>query len=76
MPPPRALNILTHSRQLDLPVKRTSTGIRLGTRRLSVRDVTVFYFYRGVVSLASPPPDQREPYIHEICNQITETKSQ
>jgi hypothetical protein len=26
--------------------------------------------YHCVVSLASPPPDQREPYIHEICKEI------
>jgi hypothetical protein len=53
----RALNILTRPRQLDLPVKRADTGIRLGARCLSVRD----NIYHGVESLASPPPDQREP---------------
>ena len=72
----RALNILTRPRQLDLPVKRAGTGIRLGARCqcLSVRD----NIYHGVEWLASPPPDQREPSnrldIHKICNQITETK--
>ena len=30
--------------------------------------------YHGVVSLASPPPHQREHYINEIGNQIKESK--
>ena len=50
IPPPRALHILTHPRQLELPVKRTGTEIRLGEVELAylaclpVRDVTVFDF--------------------------------
>ena len=82
MPPSRALHILAHPRQLELPMKRTGTGIRLGAVELvaclSVRDVTVFDFTTEHVACVTASASARILYSRDMQSdkkdQITLTK--